>query len=84
MRDVKVDELPPPGADQRAQLLATLSARPPPKTQWKVGGGTNFMITASRLGLAVCSCGHVAQDEFGHHLMRILMVQLWFCAHMKE
>ena len=35
------------------------------------------MITASRLGLDVCSCGHVAQDDFGHHLMQVLMVQAY-------
>eukprot|EP00892_Ulva_mutabilis_P009615 jgi/Ulvmu1/7025/UM033_0084.1 len=70
---LEVDDLPPAAVEQRTELLASLSARPPPKTQWKVGGGTNFMITASRLGLDVCSCGHVAQDDFGHHLMRVLM-----------
>lgn len=31
------------------------------------------MITASRLGLDVASCGHVAQDDFGHHLMHVLV-----------
>lgn len=40
-----------------------------------MGGGTNFMITASRLGLDVASCGHVAQDDFGHHLMHVLVVR---------
>lgn len=75
---MKVEQLPPSILEERAHLLATLSEYPPPRIQWKVGGGTNFMITASRLGMDVASCGHVAQDEFGYHLMDVLMVQFLF------
>ena len=34
-----------------------------------MGGGTNFIITAARLGLRVGSCGNVGADEFGSYLL---------------
>jgi sugar/nucleoside kinase (ribokinase family) len=71
---VQVDILPSPDLSARKDLLAELTQFPPPKLKWKVGGSTNFMITAARLGLTVWSCGHVADDEFGEYLLDVLQV----------
>ena len=40
-----------------------------------MGGSTNFMIAASRLGLDVCCCGHVGDDTFGSFLLDQLRVR---------
>ena len=43
---------------------------------WKVGGSTNFMIAAARLGLTLWSCGHVADDDVGKYILQVLQVCL--------
>lgn len=73
---MQVDVLPPKDVDHRKQLLEQLTCEPPPKEAWKVGGSTNFMIAAARLGLNVWSCGHVADDAFGGYLLEVLRVRM--------
>ena len=71
---MEVDALPSERVELRARLLSSLSASPPPREQWEVGGSTNFMIAAARLGLSVHAFGHVADDEFGDFLRTCLAV----------
>ena len=71
---VSVPELPPSSDESRRQLLKALTAAPPPKTAWEVGGNTNFMIAAARLGLKVASIGHVGPDQYGEYVRHILQV----------
>jgi hypothetical protein len=71
----QVDELPSSDEGERRQLLESLSVTPPQQGAWQLGGSTNFMIAAARLGLNVCSCGHVGQDAFGTFLMSMLKVR---------
>lgn len=77
---LQVDKLPSQEVESRRELLAQLTREPPPKEMWKVGGSTNFMIAAARLGLTVWSCGHVADDEIGEYLLQVLKVCMlhWF------
>ena len=72
---MQVDKLPPSDTDARRSLLAEWTATPPGEEQWQVGGSTNFMIAASRLGLDVCCCGHVGDDTFGSFLLDQLRVR---------
>jgi len=63
---VPVERLPPASdAAARRDLLARLVARPPPQTAWEAGGNANFLIAASRLGLAAQAVGHLGDDPFG-------------------
>jgi sugar/nucleoside kinase (ribokinase family) len=71
-----VDVLPPKDVDFKKQMLEELTRSPPPKEAWKVGGSTNAMIAAARLGLNVWSCGHIANDGFGRYMLQILRVRL--------
>lgn len=56
---VEVEQLPPADADSRRALLQQLTAQPPPMEQWSVGGNTNFLIAAARMGLRTASVGHL-------------------------
>lgn len=58
-----MDELPPADIESRRALLQQLTARPPPVEQWEVGGNTNFLIAASRLGLRAASVGHLVSGS---------------------
>jgi hypothetical protein len=71
----QVDELPEKDIQTRKSVLSSLTAEPPSKELWQAGGSTNFMISASRLGLDVRCCGHVADDVFGSFLMKCLEVR---------
>jgi sugar/nucleoside kinase (ribokinase family) len=72
---VQVDELPPEDVQARERLLSSLTAEPPSQDLWQVGGNTNFMIAAARLGLNVTCCGYVGDDIFGHYLLKCLRVR---------
>lgn len=61
---VPMDELPPADTESRHALLQLLTAQPPPVEQWEVGGNTNFLIAASRLGLRTASVGHLVSCCF--------------------
>lgn len=65
---MQVAELPDEDVVLRERLLSSLSASPPSRDSWELGGSTNFMIAAARLGLKVCSCGHLAADEYGDYM----------------
>ncbi|KAG2453003.1 hypothetical protein HYH02_002339 [Chlamydomonas schloesseri] len=65
-------ELPPPDRELRRQLLDTLTASPPPRSSWEVGGNCNFMVAASRLGLATASVGHIGTDIYGGFMDEVL------------
>lgn len=72
---VQTDSLPPPDETSRRALLEQLTADPPPTTAWEVGGNTNTLIAASRLGLKVASVGHVGRDVYGKFLSDVLKVR---------
>ncbi|KAG2425649.1 hypothetical protein HXX76_013494 [Chlamydomonas incerta] len=65
-------ELPPPDRELRRQLLDTLTASPPPRSSWEVGGNCNFMVAAARLGLATASVGHIGTDVYGNFMDEVL------------
>lgn len=69
---VQRDTLPPVDESSRRDLLSRLTADPPPTSSWEVGGNTNTLIAASRLGLRVASVGHVGQDVYGNFLANVL------------
>lgn len=58
----------------RAALLAELTAQPPPETAWEVGGASNFMIAAARLGQRVASVGQLGDDVYGAFFRRVMQV----------
>lgn len=72
---VNVDELPPHDLASRRQLLRQLTANSPGVEAWEVGGSTNLLIAASRLGLKAGSVGHVGQDVFGAFLEEVLAAE---------
>jgi len=63
--DVSVDR-------DRKKLLQYLTEHPPGKDAWEVGGNTNTLIAASRLGMRVTAIGHVGNDTFGTFLKDVL------------
>lgn len=68
-------DLPEPcRAAARAELLANLTATPPPQTAWEVGGASNFMIAAARLGQRVASVGQLGDDVYGAFFRRVMQV----------
>lgn len=69
---VPVEDLPPPDRFSRSALLEELTAQPPPIESWEVGGNTNTLIAASRLGLKVACIGHVGDDAYGRFLIDVL------------
>lgn len=56
----------------RRTLLKYLSQNPPGDECWEVGGNTNTLIAAARLGMRAAAIGHVGNDSFGNFLERIL------------
>ena len=71
---VSVPALPSTEESSRRKLLQELTASPPDRTSWEVGGNTNFMIAAARLGLQVASIGHLGPDEYGQFIKDVLQV----------
>ncbi|KAL4514183.1 hypothetical protein Ndes2437B_g04164 [Nannochloris sp. 'desiccata'] len=69
---VQTSELPPADDSSRRQLLTNLTANPPDVSSWEVGGNTNTLIAASRLGLRVASIGHIGNDIYGKFLTDVL------------
>lgn len=61
-------------AAARAELLAQLTAAPPPMDMWEVGGASNFMITAARLGQRVACLGQLGPDVYGDFFSTIMEV----------
>lgn len=59
-----VPELPSSVPSERAQLLQRLTADPPDKSAWELGGNCNFMIAAARLGMQVASVGQVGLGSY--------------------
>ena len=78
---LQVDELPAQDRQSKERLLSSLTAEPPSPQTWQVGGSTNFMIAAARLGLDVCCCGYVGDDAFGQYLLKCLEVRSAAHAH---
>ena len=74
---VSVPELPSTEIQSRRKLLADLTAAPPSRTSWEVGGNTNFLIAAARLGMQVAPVGHLGPDEYGKYIQDVL--QVLFC-----
>ena len=71
---VSVPELPSTEESSRRQLLNQLTASPPCRSAWEVGGNTNFMIAAARLGMQVAPVGHLGPDEYGQYIKDVLQV----------
>ena len=71
---VSVPELPSTELKSRQKLLSDLTAAPPSRTAWEVGGNTNFMIAAARLGMQVAPVGHLGPDEYGQYIKDVLQV----------
>jgi len=69
---VQTSELPPEDESSRQELLTNLTANPPGVSSWEVGGNTNTLIAASRLGLRVASIGHIGNDIYGKFLSNVL------------
>ncbi|KAL3143635.1 hypothetical protein ABBQ38_002431 [Trebouxia sp. C0009 RCD-2024] len=69
---VSVPALPSTEESSRRKLLQELTASPPDRTSWEVGGNTNFMIAAARLGMQVASIGHLGPDEYGQFIKDVL------------
>lgn len=67
-----VDRLPPNDLNTKQQFMKSWMANPTPRTTWELGGGTNFLLAASRLGMRAASAGHVGQDVFGRFLVEEL------------
>lgn len=59
----------------RKTLLEYLTENPPGKDSWEVGGNTNTLIAASRLGMRVAAVGHVGDDTFGKFLEDVLVTE---------
>lgn len=72
---VSVPALPSTEESSRRKLLQQLTASPPDRTAWEVGGNTNFMIAAARLGMQVAPIGHLGLDEYGQFIKDVLQVQ---------
>jgi sugar/nucleoside kinase (ribokinase family) len=70
---VQTAELPPSDETSRKELLKNLTANPPDVSSWEVGGNTNTLIAASRLGLRVASIGHIGNDIYGKFLSDVLL-----------
>jgi len=70
---VQTENLPPEDEASRKLLLEQLTANPPSQAAWEVGGNTNTLIAASRLGLSVASVGHTGNDIYGKFLRDILL-----------
>jgi len=73
---VSVPELPSTEVHSRQKLLSQLTASPPSRAAWEVGGNTNFMIAAARLGMQVAPVGHLGPDEYGQYIKDVLQVSL--------
>lgn len=71
---VPVDELPPPDVEARERLLQELASSNPSRDLWEVGGTTNFLISAARLGMKAASIGHANDDQYGEFLENVLKV----------
>ena len=57
---------------QRRAFLDQLLAAPPDESSWEVGGNTNFLIAASRLGLSTRPVGVIGPDPYGDFIRRVL------------
>lgn len=79
---VSVPELPSREESSRRKLLQDLTASPPDRSAWEVGGNTNFMIAAARLGMQVAPVGHLGPDEYGQFIKDVLKVCSVLCTQI--
>eukprot|EP00890_Picochlorum_soloecismus_P002189 jgi/Picsp_1/2971/NSC_01195-R1_sugar carbohydrate kinase len=77
---VPCDSLPSAEEEERKNLLNYLAENPPSMSSWEVGGNTNTLIAASRLGMTVGSIGHVGRDRFGYFMQDVLSKEGVFLA----
>ena len=75
---VSVPELPSKEDKSRRKLLHDLTLAPPDRSSWEVGGNTNFMIAAARLGMQVAPVGHLGPDEYGQFIKEVLQVRAFY------
>ena len=68
-----VESLPSPDIHERRRLLKDLTVSHPSRDVWEVGGSTNFLISAARLGMETASIGHVHCDDYGTFLEEVLL-----------
>ena len=69
---VPVETLPKADPGERAKLLKNLTDRPPSTDAWEVGGNTNTLIAAARLGMKAAAVGQVGKDVYGGFLVDVL------------
>lgn len=70
----EVDSLPPAEHAVRKALLDELTRTCTDRSAWELGGNTNFMIAAARLGMNTAAVGHTGSDVFGQFLDSVLQV----------
>ena len=81
-------QLPPPSEIKSLQLLQRLTASPPNRDSWEVGGNCNASITAARLGMRVTCIGNLGRDVYGDFMRETLKVRNEFsmprdfCGHI--
>lgn len=69
---VPVETLPKADPGERSKLLQNLTDRPPSTDAWEVGGNTNTLIAAARLGMKAAAVGQVGKDVYGGFLVDVL------------
>ena len=69
--------MPPTDEARRRELLSKLTEQHArgDSSKWEAGGQSNFMITASRLGMRVASAANVGDDVYGKFLIDVLRVR---------
>eukprot|EP00889_Picochlorum_renovo_P003114 jgi/Picre1/30144/NNA_005513.t1 len=60
------------GRHREDVLLEELSGNPPSQESWEVGGNTNTLIAAARLGMRAGALGLIGEDSFGSFLTEVL------------
>lgn len=69
---VPMKSLPDEDEATRKALLRELMSEPPPGHRWEVGGNTNTLIAAARLGMRAAAVGHIGKDTYGNFLKEVL------------
>lgn len=69
---IPVRELPSEDHATKKKLLKAWEASPSSEGDWELGGATNFLFAAARLGMMATSLGHVGDDMLGKFLVNEL------------
>lgn len=69
---MSVPELPVEDPRSNTKLIDELLRSCASEGSWEVGGSSNFLIAAARLGMRALSAGHVVPDAYGKFLLGVL------------